>query len=309
MSDLISIGQMGYYAKWFFKSKVGMKRPLVNTMIINFNCNLRCKHCSISGNAEKLPNPFQIDFKNALKEMKGQYRNGARILFFEGGEPTLWKDGEKGLRDLIQAGKETGYFVIGYTTNGTNPIIESSDVVSVSLDGPKETHDLIRGEGTFDKLMANLAKTTHPNIFANMTIMKPNLGKIRETVEFVAKNDRIRGIMLNFITPPPYDIALTLDEKKEVIALALRLKKEGYPILNTTKALKDMLIEDFGGLCQDWVSVFVLPDCSHYGGCPMKGTESCKKCGFDAVREYRLIVKGSPSAITQMSRRFAYSKK
>jgi sulfatase maturation enzyme AslB (radical SAM superfamily) len=177
------------------------------------------------------------------------------------------------------------------------------------LDGPKETHDLIRGEGTFDKLMANLAKTTHPNIFANMTIMKPNLGKIRETVEFVAKNDRIRGIMLNFITPPPYDIALTLDEKKEVIALALRLKKEGYPILNTTKALKDMLIEDFGGLCQDWVSVFVLPDCSHYGGCPMKGTESCKKCGFDAVREYRLIVKGSPSAIMQMSKRFAYSKK
>jgi len=309
MSDLISVGQLGYYARWFFKSKVGMKRPLVNTMIINFNCNLRCKHCSISGNADKLPNPFQIDFENAIREMKEYYNKGARILFFEGGEPTLWKDGDKNLRNLIQAGKETGYFVIGYTTNGTNPIIEDSDVISVSLDGPKETHDLIRGEGTYDKLMANLAKTTHPNIFANLTIMKPNLGKLRETVELAAKNDRIRGIMLNFITPPPYDIALTLDEKKQVIALALQLKKEGYPILNTTKALKDMLIEDFGGLCQDWVSAFVLPDRSHYGGCPMKGTESCKKCGFDAVREYRLIVKGSPSAITQMSRRFAYSKK
>jgi len=309
MSDLISIGQLGYYARWFFKSKVGIKRPLVNTMIINFNCNLRCKHCSISGNADKLPNPFQIDFENAQREMKEQFKKGARILFFEGGEPTLWKDGEKNLRNLIQAGKEIGYFVVGYTTNGMYPIIEDSDVISVSLDGPKETHDLIRGEGTYEKLMDNLAKTTHPNIFANMTIMKPNLGVVRETVELVAKNERIRGIMLNFITPPPYDIALTLDEKKEVIELALRLKKEGHPILNTTKALKDMLIEDFGGLCQDWVSAFVLPDCSHYAGCPMKGTESCKKCGFDAVREYRLIVKGSPRAIMQMSRRFAYSKK
>jgi MoaA/NifB/PqqE/SkfB family radical SAM enzyme len=309
MSDLISIGQMGYYAKWFFKSKVGMKGPLVNTMIINFNCNLRCKHCSISGNADQLPNPFQIDFENAKKEMKEQYKKGARILFFEGGEPTLWKDGEKSLRDLIHAGRRVGYFVIGYTTNGTNPIIEDSDVVSVSLDGPKDIHDQIRGEGTYDKLMENLAKTKHPNIFANMTIMRNNLQNVEETVELVAKNDRIRGIMLNFITPPPYDIALTLDEKKRVIELALRMKKEGYPILNTTKALKDMLIEDFGGLCQDWVSAFVLPDCSHYGGCPMKGTDSCKKCGFDAVREYRLIVKGSPSAITQMSRRFAYSKK
>jgi len=87
------------------------------------------------------------------------------------------------------------------------------------------------------------------------------------------------------------------------------MKKEKLPILNTTKALRLMLQEDFGDLCPDWVSAFVLPDCSHFGGCPMKGTESCKKCGFDAVREYRLIVKGSPTAITQMSRRFAYSKK
>ena len=309
MSKLISVGQMGYYAKWFLTSKFGTKRPLVNTMIVNFNCNLRCKHCSISGNADKLPSPFQIDFENAKREMKEQYENGARILFFEGGEPTLWKDGDKDLRHLIQAGKDQGYFVIGYTTNGTNPIIEDSDVVSVSLDGPREVHDQIRGEGTFDKLMANLAKTTHPNIFANMTIMKNNLDKVAETVELADKNGRIRGIMLNFITPPPYDIALTLEQKKRVVELALKLKKEGRPILNTTKALKDMLIEDFGGLCQDWVSAFVLPDCSHYGGCPMKGTESCKKCGFDAVREYRLIVKGSPSAIMQMSRRFAYSKK
>ncbi len=309
MSDLISIGQMGYYAKWFFKSKFGKKGPLVNTMIINFNCNLRCKHCSISGNADKLPTPFQIDFESAKGEMEEQYKKGARILFFEGGEPTLWKDGERDLRHLIQAGREVGYFVIGYTTNGTNPIIEDSDVVSVSLDGPKEIHDLIRGEGTYDKLMANLAKTTHPNIFANMTIMKHNLANVKETVELVAKNERIRGIMLNFITPPPYDIALMLEEKKQVVDLALRMKKQGYPILNTTKALRDMLIEDFGALCQDWVSAFVLPDRSHYGGCPMKGTESCKKCGFDAVREYRLIVKGSPSSITQMSRRFAYSKK
>jgi len=69
-----------------------------------------------------------------------------------------------------------------------------------------------------------------------------------------------------------------------------------------------MLKEDFLELCPDWVSAFVLPDRSHYYGCPMRNTPACKQCGFDAVREYRLITKGSVGTIMQMSRRFAMSK-
>jgi len=305
---LVSPGQLSYYAGWFLSSKVGKKKPLVNTMIINFNCNLKCKHCALSGNSEKLPSPSQIGYDDAVREMREHFEKGARILFFEGGEPTIWKSGGKGLRDLIFAGRQTGYYVIGYTTNGTNPIVEDSDVISVSLDGPKETHDLIRGEGVYDMLMANLEKTKHPNIFANMTVMRQNMDKLRETAEIVSKSKSIRGLMVNFITPPPYDIALSLDEKRKVVEEAIALRKEGYPILNTTKALKDLLKEDFSQDCPYWVSAFVLPDCSHHGGCPMHDTESCKHCGFDAVREYRLIIKGSPGTIRQMSKRFAYSK-
>ena len=49
---------------------------------------------------------------------------------------------------------------IGYTTNGTTDIVEDSDVVSISLDGPEEIHDEIRGDGAFEKLMKNLDKVT-----------------------------------------------------------------------------------------------------------------------------------------------------
>lgn len=309
MSELLGVGQLGYYAGWFLKSKVGAKRPLVNTMIINFNCNLRCRHCAISGNAEQLPSPSQMSWEDALREMRSFYEEGARVLFFEGGEPTLWRSGDRDLGDLIKAGHDTGYFVVGYTTNGTIRFFPESDVISVSLDGPREVHDAVRGEGVYDQLMSNLEGLSHPNVFANMTVMQQNQHALRATAQIVKDHGRIRGLMLNFITPPPQEVALSLEEKRKVVEEAIQLKKEGYPLLNTVRSLKDLLQEDFGDLCPHWVSAFVLPDCSHFHGCPMENTPSCKQCGFDAVREYRLITKGNVGAITDMSRRFAYSRK
>ena len=147
MSPASSLRQYSYYGGWFLRSKFGIKRPLVNTMIIHYQCNLRCQHCSIVANADKLPDPRSMSFEAASREMRTEFEKGARILFFEGGEPTIWKDGEKGLGDLIAEGRRIGYYVIGYTTNGIGQIFEESDVVSISLDGPREVHDRIRGAG------------------------------------------------------------------------------------------------------------------------------------------------------------------
>ncbi len=308
VGKLISARQYMHYAGWFIKSKFGVKNPLVNTMIIGYDCDLRCKHCTIAANADKIPGPRAMTYDFATGKMKEYYDKGARILFFEGGEPTMWRDGNRNLKDLIAAGKSMGYFVTGYTTHGTNAIVEDSDVISVSLDGTKEVHDSIRGEGVYDMLMASLEKTKHPNIFANMVVMKPNLDNLRACVELVSKTPRIRGIMLNFITPPPYELLPSPEEKKAVVQLAIQLKKEGLPVLNTDRALRELLDEDYSEKCPYWVSWFVLPDGGEYTGCPMKGTESCKRCGFDAVREYRLITAGNIETITGMSKRFALSK-
>ena len=137
MSKFASVNQYGYYAKWFMLSKMGRKSPLVNTMLINYDCNLRCKHCSVHENLEKLPGPRSMPYDTAVREMERKFQDGARIIFFEGGEPTLWKDGDKDLGDLISEGKRLGYFVTGYTTNGTNVMFEATAVITDTLSGPK----------------------------------------------------------------------------------------------------------------------------------------------------------------------------
>jgi MoaA/NifB/PqqE/SkfB family radical SAM enzyme len=239
--------------------------------------------------------------------MQETFDKGARILFFEGGEPPIWTDGDKDLSDLIEEGRRIGYYVIGYTTNGIGKIFEQSDVVSVSLDGPREIHDLIRGPGVFDRLMENLGRTKHTNIFANMVVTRTNIDHVRATAEVVARTPSVRGMMINFLTPPPYDISLTLEQKKKVVEEVKALKKEGLPIVNSNNALKELLFEDYSKKCPYWISSFTMPDGTKYHGCPMEGTESCKNCGFDAVREYRLITRGDIGTISKMSR-FALSK-
>jgi len=295
-------------ASWWLQCRLGRKRPLVNTMMIHYACNLHCRHCSLAGNEEFLPQKRSLSAEEMEAEMKGMRHKGARILYFEGGEPTMWEDDGKDLGDMIDLGHSMGYFNIGYTTNGTNRFFTQSDVISISLDGPREVHDAIRGEGVFDTLMSNLEGLDHPSVFANFVIQKSNLHVIRETTELVRDNPTIKGIIFNFITPPPQTELPSWEEKKQAVEEIMGLKKEKLPILNSKRGLKLLLEEDFADKCPYFVSEFVLPDGNHAHGCPMQGTDSCHNCGFDAVREYYLVNRGNPFTILEMTRMFALSK-
>jgi MoaA/NifB/PqqE/SkfB family radical SAM enzyme len=301
--------QFLYYATWFFGEKLGQHKPLINTMVLHLACNLSCEHCDVRSQLEKTPIAPVLSFETAKAKMEDLFLRGARVAYFEGGEPTIWKDGDKNLSDLILQAKEIGYFTTGYTTNGCGTFFLDSDVISISLDGPKEIHDKIRAPGTYQLLMKNLEKINHPNIFANMTITKSNLNYIAETVELVEKNPKIKGIMLNFITPPPETLMIQPEERNKAIQLILALKNQKAPILNTRQALQRLIKPDFTKQCPQWMSAFVLPNGSEVFGCPMKSSLSCEHCGFDAVREYALIAQGHVSAIFEMSKRFAFSQK
>lgn len=308
----MALGEMFGYAKWWLKSLFGSKAPLVNTLIIQYACNLRCKHCSIH-NVDVKPEDVgktKLSYDEIVSDLKLQFKKGAKIAYFEGGETTMWSDNGKDLGDIIKAAKEIGYNNVGYTTNGTNKFFTGSDVISISLDGPKEIHDLIRGEGVFDKLMKNIdAADFNGSIYANMVIQRDNIDSIEETAKIVKENKKLAGIIFNFITPPPNDLTLTVDEKKAAVEKIRELKKKGYPILNSKRGLKLLAEEDWSKKCPYYVTVFIIPDGSHHNGCPMHDTPSCKKCGFAAVREYYLIKKGSISTISEMSSIFAMSKK
>jgi MoaA/NifB/PqqE/SkfB family radical SAM enzyme len=284
-----------YLPWWFFKARFfGMKNPLQTVLFISDKCNLACKHCTVY----QLKNPHIKTYEKIKEELEYSYRLGSRFVDFEGGEPTLWRDGDKDLNSLIRLSKAIGFFSATLTTNAQLPFSGSeADSIWVSLDGIGDFHDEIRGKGAFNRLVKNIAGANHPQLSVNMVINSRNYTSVEETIEFAKNNPHIQSISLNFHTP--YEgteyLFLEWEKRSEVIDLILRMKKAGYPIMNSVSGLKLMKHNRFKKQC--WVSNFIMSDGTRLTECQGKTAGVCDRCGLSMSGEMNAVFNLKPDTI------------
>lgn len=89
-------------------------RTKVCEVTLNYNCNARCVFCYTSPEIYRLSEHLKLDVKLATKNMMDSYKDGARIIQFIGGEPTLYPQ----LDELIRIARKIGYSAIQIVTNG-----------------------------------------------------------------------------------------------------------------------------------------------------------------------------------------------
>jgi MoaA/NifB/PqqE/SkfB family radical SAM enzyme len=115
-------------------------------------CNSSCSHCFVRARGPQR-SCLAPDLVQAI--VHEGYEAGYRHLHITGGEPLLW-DGLLGIFDYaFTLGYETAFL----NTNGTlltpgfsrNLAGYKGLGVSVSLQGPRRRHDLIRGKGSYDR--------------------------------------------------------------------------------------------------------------------------------------------------------------
>jgi len=82
------------------------------------------------------------------------------------------------------------------TTNGTQSLDVATDVLWVSVDGLRETHNSLRGAPVFDRIMANVRASRHPRLYAHVTINSVNADEVPALIEFL--NGIFRGITIQF---------------------------------------------------------------------------------------------------------------
>lgn len=291
--------QYCYLAWWFVRARFfGRRAPLQTVLFITDKCNLRCKHCSVYGSAGY----HQRSFNDIVNDMLYAYQQGSRFIDLEGGEPTLWREEDKTINDIIDRAKQIGFFSITVTTNAQQDFSWiHPHSIWVSMDGVGIYHDRIRGEGTFARLEENIRCSHQQHICVNMVVNTINVDSLDETMEYVKNNPYIEQISINFHTPYPGTeyLSLPADKKAEVIDKVIAYKRRHYPIMNSLSGLRKMKQNTLGTIQlgkECFVTNFIYPDGSR-GLCIGYGTEQCRLCGFCMAGEMASVFHFCPDTL------------
>jgi MoaA/NifB/PqqE/SkfB family radical SAM enzyme len=156
--------------------------------------------------------------------------SGVSILDFSGGEPMLRKD----LFVLAKKAKEYGC-IVSMNTNGTLFDEEKADEASrlfdyivISLDGPREVHDRLRGvRGSYDRALTalDLLKQRGMRVGINMVITPTNLGFLPSLIEEIKE----RADFLTIQPVNPCNHTLNYDEMavERLRGVLLKLREKG----------------------------------------------------------------------------------
>lgn len=258
----------------FIARVVGYTAPPPRTifLIVNEQCNARCLMCDVG---QRNPNsqftrimqrgemPLNL-LKNLLQEVKPWKPN----IAITSTEPLLWSN----LIQAINMIKDAG-LSINITTNGillphlADKLLDKKvDSICVSLDGPANIHDTIRGfKGAFDKAIEGIKmiisgrKKNETSLRVNSTISPLNQKYIYEIANIVNKLgiDDHSFTHLNFITAemaklhnilfPKYKATMSsvtyLDPrsvKPAILLEQIRLVQNNYPNVKFTPNLNSI---------------------------------------------------------------------
>jgi hypothetical protein len=187
-------------------------------------------------------------------------RHGFQSMLWMGGEPLLRPD-------VLREGTQL-FAHNTVTTNGTLDLIELPNCrYVVSIDGPPQFNDAIRGKGTFKKVMTMLSRIPEhfgPQVMCQCVVTRQNEDSLEELV-MILRPTRIEGMTFSFYVPPKGDTSdLTwgsLARRDKAVHAVMRLK-EKYPdfVWNKGRSLELMLSANAKAVTDDCPSKqLVLP--------------------------------------------------
>jgi organic radical activating enzyme len=140
-------------------------------------CNLRCRHCYVASR----PTHPVLSESEYYRLTLHLVKEGLIDVVVPGMEPLLRHE----LWAVLDAARDGGARSVGLTTNATFLSKQASrlhdsalTVLNVSLDGPPEVHDRIRGRGVFEKLQEGVRvfrQISSKRLLTNTTVHNENI--------------------------------------------------------------------------------------------------------------------------------------
>jgi len=229
-------------------------------------CNLRCRHCG-SDCSVSMPDELTTDeIKAAFSSIAGDFDARSIMVAATGGEPLIRKD----LFDVMGHASGLG-FRWGMVTNGMlvdAEVVEKCrkagmSTVTVSVDGLKESHELIRRGGSFERTIEALRLFKDSGYFsvvqATTCVSQYNIGDLPGLYDLFGrmKIDEWRLLTVNRIgraREDPKFVLKPLQLKSLLNFIAERRKEKG---LNITFEEEGFLGIEFEGKVRD--ALFYCP--------------------------------------------------
>lgn len=212
-------------------------------------CTLKCEHCFVFRDANPNQRTVEPTDDALLDQLKALARKHSIVqMLWMGGEPLLKKALLR--RGLPLFEKNT------ITTNGTLPLADYSDAAPdllyvVSLDGPEELNDAIRGKGVFRRVLGNLSKLPDdfPHVIqCHCVVTKRNQDALPEFVDTI-RNTRFNHMTFSFHVPGKDDHGpdawASVEDRDRAVRTVMGLKaaSDGF-VRNRTRSLEMMLSEN-----------------------------------------------------------------
>lgn len=221
------------------------KSPLIVSYLTTYRCNQNCKYCNWEKNHSN-----EMTTEEAISVIKQMKENGTYKLGFSGGECLVRED----IDTLLECAHKVG-LITSIATNGRavpkhiNAIEKYVDIVHVSLDGPEEIHDSLRGKGSHQSVIDAIlaAKQSGVKVVTNIVLTSLTIKHIPYIINLAKKME------FEVLFQPVFSYKLSANkdaiekfkpEKKDLIKtveLLINEKKKGSPIGNSYSLLNYVL--------------------------------------------------------------------
>ncbi len=254
---------------------------------ITNSCNLKCTHCYWW----KEERPSELDDDAMVAFMKGLRSRGMTAAIIYGGEPML-RPG------MCEAASRIFDHPLIFT-NGTQGFAAYDAQWILSLDGTREVHDSIRGNGAYDCSVENLKKAPRKPV-VHTTITRQNQHNLEEFLDGLSGLP-VKGVGFSFYTPhrtrDESGLIIPVAERDRVLDELLRLRKKYWRIMGLTESMANQFRQ--GGEFSKWNSIEKCPahkvcNCFNSDGTPKLctyGNEAdCSRCGCASIAVYRAAI-------------------
>lgn len=234
-----NMAKMGWYAVC---ANIWHKRTPLNVMLaVTDRCHSNCVYCNIPNRAKDELTTLQIF--NLIDQIS---KMGCQRIGLWGGEPLVRDD----IGQIINYARSKGLFVTldsnGYLVPKKIDRLAGLNHLVLAFDGDEKAHDLNRGRGSFEKLMAAIEAVSGKVPFWTITVLTKNnldsidfiLAQARKykfltTFQLLHHNDKLAANQKNLIP--------SAQDYRKVIKKLIFEKKNGAPIVSSVRYLNHIL--------------------------------------------------------------------